>query len=237
MSQAIFGKVKQNTLRQSVWKALRQAILRGELTPGSQINQASLAEQLGVSRGPLREALGLLEEEGLVQNIPYRGTFITDLDERTIEETYSLRRVLEQFAVERAIVYGSADQVAQLRAIVERMARAHEKQDREEYYEQDLAFHHHIHCMADHEMLLQTWKAIETNVRRGIFYGNIIYQLDTTEQLTDEHRRVLEAIEARDIEAAKREIEVHIAGGGLRLIAQWRASQSETGIMRKDTDQ
>ncbi len=111
---------KQSTLRQTIWKTIREAILRGELAPGSPINQASLAARFGVSRGPLREALSSLEKEGLVTNIPYRGTFVADFDDRIITETYSVRRVLEAFAAELAIQNGTAQQMAELRDIFPR---------------------------------------------------------------------------------------------------------------------
>lgn len=214
---------KQSTLRETIWKTIREAILRGELAPGSPINQASLAARFGVSRGPLREALSSLEKEGLVTNIPYRGTYVADFDDRIISETYSMRRVLEAFAVERAIKNGTSRQITELREIFVEMAEAADLQDMEKFHEIDLLFHRHIYMMADHELLLQLWAAIETNVKRGIFFGQ--FRLYTPVELLDAHRRIVEAFEARDLATAKREIDLHITDGYARLIAQWQATQ------------
>lgn len=214
---------RQSTLRESVWRSIREAILRGELEPGTPINQAILAERFGISRGPLREALSLLENEGLVRNIPYRGTFVAEFDERIIKETYSLRRVLEAFAVEQAIENGAPEQIAELREIYEEMVEAARQKDMEKFHEIDLQFHRHVYTMAEHELLLEMWAVIETNVKRGIFYAQ--FNLYSPEELLDSHRRILEAIEARNITAAKREIDLHITDGCERLISRWRAVQ------------
>lgn len=216
-------RFKQSTLRETVWKTIREAILRGELEPGSSINQATLAARFGVSRGPLREALSLLENEGLVRNIPYRGTFVADFDDRIIAETYSVRRILEAFAVEHAIDIGSPEQVDELREIYAEMENAAHQQDMEKFHDLDLQFHRQIYTMADHELLLQLWAAIETNVKRGIFFGQ--FRLYTPDELLDAHHRILDAIAMHDVEAAKREIDLHITDGSARLIAQWRAAQ------------
>lgn len=216
-------QLKQSTLRQTIWKTIREAILRGELPPGSPLNQANLASHFGVSRGPLREALSSLEKEGLVTNIPYRGTFVADFDDRIINETYSVRRVLEAFAAELAIENGTAQQVAELREIFSQMVEAATEKDIEKFHELDLQLHRQIYLMADHELLLQLWTAIETNVKRGIFFGQ--FRLYTASELLDAHRRIVEAFEAGDVEGAKREIDVHITDGCARLIAQWQATQ------------
>lgn len=215
---------KQSTLRETVWKTIREAILRGELEPGSSINQATLAARFGVSRGPLREALSLLEKEGLVRNVPYRGTFVADFDDRIIAETYSVRRVLEAFAVEHAVNKATTEQIEELREIFDEMVEATHEQDMEKFHELDLHFHRHIYTMADHELLLQLWAAIETNVKRGMFFGQ--FRLYTPDELLDAHRRILEALEVRDLEAVKREIDMHITDGSARLIAQFQAAQS-----------
>lgn len=216
---------KQSTLRQTIWKTIREAILRGELAPGSPLNQANLASRFGVSRGPLREALSSLEKEGLVTNIPYRGTFVADFDDRIINETYSVRRVLEAFAAELAIKNGTTQQVAELREIFSEMVEAAAQQDMERFHEMDLQLHRHIYMMADHELLLQLWSAIETNVKRGIFFGQ--FRLYTPDELLDAHRRIVEAFERHDIESAKREIDIHITDGCARLIAHWKAAQGQ----------
>src|SRR5215510_12626235 len=137
-----------NTLRDTVRQTLREAILKGRLAPGEPINQVTLSKEFGVSRGPLREALSLLEEEGLVNNVPYRGTFVADFNDRIIQDTYSVRRVLEQFAVELAMTRSGSLEMAELRAVYQSMEAAVESEDMEQFHELDLAFHRQIYAMA-----------------------------------------------------------------------------------------
>lgn len=216
-----------NTLRDSVRQTLREAILKGRLAPGEPINQVTLAKEFGVSRGPLREALSLLEEEGLVTNIPYRGTFVADFNDRIIHDTYSLRRVLEQFAVELAMTRHNPAEMADLRAVYLSMAAAIEAGEMEQFHELDLAFHRQIYAMADHELLAQMWTTIEANVKRSIFYGNFQHQDDPPGILLDSHRLILEAIESGDIAAAKQEIDRQLDAACKKLVTKWKFYDSQ----------
>ncbi len=96
------GPVSASTLRDGVADALRQAIISGRWSPSSRLHEVRIAQQMGVSRAPVREALRQLEEEGLVRSEPNRGTFVTELSIRDIEEIQRLREVLECFALRRA---------------------------------------------------------------------------------------------------------------------------------------
>jgi DNA-binding GntR family transcriptional regulator len=215
-----------NTLRDSLRQALRDAILKGKLAPGEPINQVTLSKEFGVSRGPLREALSLLEEEGLVTNIPYRGTFVADFNDRIIQDTYSLRRVLEQFAVELAMMRSTPAEMAELRAVYQNMVTAVNTGHMEQFHELDLAFHRQIYAMAEHELLLQMWTTIEANVERSIFYGNFQHQDEPSQILLDSHRLILEAIESGDIAAAKREIDRQLNSACDTLVAKWKRYNS-----------
>ncbi len=212
-----------NTLRDSVRQTLREAILKGKLIPGEVVNQVTLSKEFGISRGPLREALSLLEEEGLITNIPYRGTFVADFNERIIQDTYSLRRVLEQFAVELAMTRNVPAEMAELRTIYEEMAAAVEADQMEQFHELDLLFHRQIYTMADHELLFGMWTTIEANVKRSIFYGNFQHAANTppTAELLDSHRLILEVIESGDIAEAKRLLDFGLKAACDRLVAKW----------------
>lgn len=211
-----------NTRRDFIRDILREAILKGKLSPGEPINQVTLSKELKVSRGPLREALNLLEKEGLVTNIPYHGTFVADFNDRIIEDTYGLRRVLEQFAIEMAMKRGSPSDLAELRGIYEQMVAAVANNNMEVFHGLDLAFHRQIYITADHELLLHMWASIEANVARSIFYGNYQDQDASPQTLRDSHRIILETIESGDIEAAKREIDYQLKAAGERLVTKWR---------------
>ncbi|MEZ4671421.1 MAG: GntR family transcriptional regulator [Anaerolineae bacterium] len=99
----LLHQIENRPLRERVLDALRDAIISGELKPGQDLVETELAASLGVSRAPLREALQILSSEGLVETIPYTGTTVKRLTRTDIEELYSLRSVLETFAIRRII--------------------------------------------------------------------------------------------------------------------------------------
>src|SRR5687767_5448174 len=96
------GRLPKRTFRQHIAERLRAAILDGEIPPGSQLVEATLADQFNVSRGPLREALRQLIEEGLLVTVPYTGTHVISLSVQDVHEIYSMRITLERFAFEQA---------------------------------------------------------------------------------------------------------------------------------------
>ena len=114
--------VKPTTLKANVTEMLRQFIIDGTLAPGTEFNQAQIAEQLGVSRGPIREALGQLEQEGLLQSVPYKGVIVTPLTRKYVEELYSVRTALELLALDRSIERMTDAEIDHLDDIVERDA-------------------------------------------------------------------------------------------------------------------
>ena len=153
MNKNAFQPLDARTLRQGVTEAIRHVILAGELLPGDQVNQAQIAEQLGVSRGPVREALGQLEEEGLIRNIPYKGTFVTEITVEYIAELYSIRRVLETFAVRQAAEHATLEDLDELRAVVRQMYTAAGDDDMTRMGNLDIEFHGLL-CRSSHHRLL-----------------------------------------------------------------------------------
>lgn len=141
----------------TVTERLRSAILTGQLAPGERLYEAALARQFGISRGPVREALALLEGDGLVFNEPRRGKFVRELDGRIIDEVYSLRRVLEPYAAE--VVMESMTEASEeaLRAIVAEIDDAAKAGDLAGVARCDLAFHRTLYELTDHRPLRRAW--------------------------------------------------------------------------------
>src|SRR5690242_1600880 len=183
------------TLRTRVTDSVRQAILQGILLPGGQVNQAQIAAKLGISRGPLREALRQLEEEGLVQSYPHKGTFVTEITPASIEEIYSIRRVLETFAVARMIEHPNPSVLRQLNDIVQEMQAASDAVDNTELNQLDFQFHAAIIRGANHALLTQLWKSIEIGVRRVVALRHGIYE--NLHDIVGNHPELLAAIEAK----------------------------------------
>ena len=146
------GRVEARTLKANVLEILRQSIIDGTLPPGAEFNQAQIAERLGVSRGPIREAIGQLEQEGLVQSIPYKGVFVTSLTRKYVEELYEVRVALELLVIDRSVERLTEDDVRHLDAVIEQMRAAGKAGDLDRLVELDLGFHEHLIRLADHDV-------------------------------------------------------------------------------------
>jgi DNA-binding GntR family transcriptional regulator len=220
-----FHPVDARTLRQSVTEAIRQVILQGDLLPGAQVNQAQIAEQLGVSRGPVREALGQLEEEGLIKNVPYKGTFVTEITGDYINELYSVRQVIETFAVRQAIQQATPDDLAELRTVLDEMRAAAERNDLTSLGTLDIQFHYLICRSAHHSLLLQMWKSLEMGVRRCLALRHRIYR--SPADIIGTHPDILAAMEAGEADRASAILGTHIAEAGEHLFRSWARSQAD----------
>ncbi len=97
------GQIKKSTLINEIAGLLRQSIISGDIPPNTRLTELDVSKQLSVSRGSLREALRILESEGLVVDIPRRGFYVVSLSTKDIEEVYSLRLMLEQEAIQRVL--------------------------------------------------------------------------------------------------------------------------------------
>src|SRR5262249_25046817 len=124
--KALFAPPVQRALRNDVYDALRQAVVSGALSPGQRVNEAEIARQMQISRAPIREAIRQLEQEGLLESVTRRGTFVVALSRDDIEEVYTLRADLEARAIRRAIGRLSPDDLATLESLAETMLLAAE---------------------------------------------------------------------------------------------------------------
>ena len=119
--ESIAGQLVPRTLAMETVHRIRESILRGRLRPGMMINQVELAVELGVSRGPVREALRQLEEEGLVAHLPYRGSFVVPVTREGIQELYTLRATLEEFAIGLFMARARPEDLAELEGLLPRL--------------------------------------------------------------------------------------------------------------------
>jgi DNA-binding GntR family transcriptional regulator len=217
-----FGQVhpvKPTTLKANVTEALRQLIIDGALAPGEEFNQAQIAEQLGVSRGPIREALGQLEQEGLVQSVPYKGVIVTTLTRKYISEIYSVRTALELLALEYSVERIGPDEFAVLNDILVKMRRAASSNDLNHLVEVDLRFHEYLIEQADHDLLLRLWRTLEVGMRRCLRTRHKIYTF--LDEVMGSHPTLVTALEQRDKERAKQILRDHIAESLSHLLANW----------------
>lgn len=190
---------RRRGLADEVADRIRDAIFDGGYAPGSQLREVELAEALGVSRGPVREALLKLEREGLVRSEWHRGATVTTLSGEDVAELDSLRAALEHLAVELVVERAGDDALAAIDAVVRRMERA---AGEHEMVRCDLEFHDAVYAAAGHRRLLEAWHAIRSQVHLFLLTRIGVATDGYLAGIPAEHRELVAALRARDRETA-----------------------------------
>jgi DNA-binding GntR family transcriptional regulator len=193
-----------------VAETLRSAIVHGELSPGERLLEEGLAEQLEMSRGPVREALRMLEQEGLIASFPYRGTVVVEIgSDEILQVLVPIRATIEQFAFGHAFERFEDDDFSGLEAIVDAMSAAADAGDLARIVELDMAFHRIIVERSGQFHSLQVWDLVAPRLR-GIFYRMGPHHSSLAE-IAEEHRGLLAALRSGDPEHAFSALCTHIA--------------------------
>lgn len=205
-------------LRDVVFKTLRQAILTGELKPGERLMEIHLANRLGVSRTPIREAIRKLELEGLVTMIPRRGAEVANITEKNLKDVLEVRRALDALAVELACDRISESEKKSLREACERFESATEMKDVTRIAMEDVKLHDIIVAAAGNEKLAQlVGKMSEQMYRYRLEY---VKDPATHGQLIEEHRIIYESIVHKDKKTAAQAVKTHIDNQEKSIISQ-----------------
>lgn len=211
-----FRRLAPRTLRFDVVESIRSAILDGTLSAGSPLVEARIAEEMGISRAPVREALRKIEEEGLVVSIPYKGTYVTQVRPEAILEIASLRDLLEPFAAEQALPRLKSEGLQRMRGLVEEMRAAATEENQGLLVEIHLAFHRALYELAGHALLLQFWTIMEGQLRLYLHVNHLTFaSLQTVAELHEEMIRILET---GDPETIKAHLARHIGGYAEQLV-------------------
>jgi len=173
---------------------LRAMIVRGELAPGEKLNERVLAERLGISRTPLREAIKSLASEGLAELHPHRGACVAAIDANRLREVFVVLAALESLAGELACRHASALQRAELRAVHYAMLLHHARGELAQYFECNQRIHALLVEAAGNTALLQSWRALNAQVQRVRFMANRTQ--GRWDQAIAEHEALLAAFEA-----------------------------------------
>ncbi|HJA12516.1 MAG TPA: GntR family transcriptional regulator [Candidatus Mediterraneibacter merdipullorum] len=195
-------------LRDVVFKTLRRAILRGELKPGERLMEIQLANKLGVSRTPIREAIRKLELEGLVLMIPRKGAEVAEITEKNLRDVLEVRCALEDLAVQLACERISKEKIKELRAAAAHFRDSLGSDDITEIAEADEAFHDVIFAATENKRLVQ----LLNNLREQMYRYRIEYlkKKECHPQLLEEHATIIKAIEEHDKEKATQITSQHI---------------------------
>jgi DNA-binding GntR family transcriptional regulator len=201
--------IEQRTMADNALVALREAILTGKFSPGDQLRETRVADQLGISRAPVREALQILEEEGLVERIPFRGSFVAEISETVINEIEALRKVLEPYATVLAMKSMSDTGVTdELKGAVEELKRTATESDVAGCIEAHLNFHRILYRAAGNSVLFDIWSSWESQLKLYLMIDHRSFSnlLD----VTVEHQEILNAILEQDVARVRQSLKNHI---------------------------
>jgi DNA-binding GntR family transcriptional regulator len=209
-------------LAASIRSRLRQAILQGDFAPGERLREVEIAARHQVSRGPVREALLQLEQEGLVLLRRNRGAVVARLSRADLEEVYSLRLALERLAVARAARHGTEADFEVMDAVLHEFRGTGSGQPLTEQQaaDQDVRFHDAVYRAAHHERLYATWSSIRSQVYVLLLSRNVAGP-DFREDTYVGHLELAYMIRARDEARVIEAIERHLEASYARVLASY----------------
>ncbi|MCR5755921.1 MAG: GntR family transcriptional regulator [Acetatifactor sp.] len=212
-------------LRDVVFKTLRQAILTGELKPGERLMEIHLANKLGVSRTPIREAIRKLELEGLVTMIPRRGAEVAQITEKSMNDVLEVRRALDALCVELACERITPEELEELKKACIAFEEAVKTKDTRKIAQADVALHDIIVHATGNERLVQ----LVNNLAEQMYRYRFEYIKDASQHqnLVEEHRIIYESIVNKDQETASREAKIHIDNQKKAIIRQIRLDREK----------
>lgn len=211
-------------LRDVVFNTLRKAILMGDLGPGERLMENQLAEKMGVSRTPIREAIRKLELEGLVVMVPRKGAQVAEITVKDVKDVLEVRGALEELAVRLACKKITEEAVQNLQSTMKKFTEALENDDLEQLIHLDIEFHDIIFESTENEKLIQ----IINNLREQVYRFRAAYLQQKAVHLTidEEHRSITAAIMKQDVEEAARLTVEHIRNQERSVIKMVQAEKN-----------
>lgn len=196
-------------LRDVVFNTLREAILRGDLVPGERLMELQLAAKLGVSRTPIREAIRMLEQEGLAITIPRKGAIVAGMTEKDMQDVLEIREALEELSVQVACDKITDEEIAKLRESMEKFETSLKSGDIKRMAETDVEFHDVIYQATDNPKLIN----MLNNLREQMYRYRVEYLKNPSnhEQLLQEHEAIYRGIMEKDKDAVTEMIRRHIS--------------------------
>jgi DNA-binding GntR family transcriptional regulator len=223
--KSVVDRVNRRSLVENAAEQLRQSIISGKLSPGTRLLEIEIADQLGVSRGTLREALRILENDKLVESIPGHGSYIKSISERDIRELYSLRSILEQEAIRLAAEHATSNQLQQLQMILEQMFESAKHADLAQVVGYDLDFHRAIWKIANHQRLLLVLEELSLQIKIYLAVQTKLYE-DLAVGIAD-HHEIFKAIQNKDGNRAATLMRDHLESAANTVIAYAHQQEGE----------
>lgn len=216
LASATIALLQSSSLTSVVQQDIERAILAGEYAPGSKLVEATLAEKMGVSRGPVREAFRMLEEAGLVRNEKNRGVFVRDIPMDEAVEIFDLRAVMDELVGRQLAVNITSGQLKEIKALVEAMERAVKSNDTRRYHLLNLKFHDRLVEMAGNRKLTSIYRKLIKELalfRRLNLADGWLMPISA-----GEHRQIVKAIASGNAEEAGKAMFDHVMESKVRTI-------------------
>lgn len=217
------AQLQGNSLPKLVQNEIERMILDGQLLPGAKLTESTLAGQLGVSRGPVREAFRLLEEAGLVRTEKNRGVFVRDVPIEEALEIFEVRAVMDLYVGRKVAQTANTTQVRELRQLVEAMDQAVKGGNAQDYHSFNLRFHDRLLELAGNAKLLSTYRKLVNEL-------SLFRRQNLTEEsmavYSREHRAIVKAIAAGDAEAAGQAMHDHVMNSRERTRLNYEARRA-----------
>jgi DNA-binding GntR family transcriptional regulator len=210
-------RLSDRSLADGVADRIRGAIQDGTYAPGIRLVERRIAQQLGVSHIPVREAIARLSDEGIVERLPRRGARVAQLSPRALEEISSLRIVLEQLVARRAQERLTSRDADGLRAIADRMAEAADARDVEALIDLDQRFHQRLWALADHSLLNEVTAQLRGRILAFLRAATRSLSPQELRAHAESHLTLVDAIASGDPVRAERAMEAHIELAANRL--------------------
>jgi len=205
------GLIRRKSLGQLVYDNLRQAIVRGDLVPGTRLVESRIAGAQGISRTPVREAIHKLERERFIERLPHGGFSVLSLNRQDIVETFGIRSVLEGYAARLAALNYQADDLKPLEAKVDEFERLLRRNQLRSLPDVNTQFHDLLYALSRSPRLVGMIDALRDHIFR--FRQIILRDARQARVSNDDHRLILEHIRRRDVEGVERLVREHILRG------------------------
>ena len=212
-------------LREMVYEELKMQILTGTIIPGTRMMEVELAEEMGVSRTPIREAIRKLELEGLVTMIPRRGAEVAQITEKSMNDVLEVRRALDALCVELACDRISQEELQHLKKACDTFEEAVKTKDVKQIAQADVALHDIIVQATGNQRLIQLVNNLSEQMYRYRF--EYIKDFSQHERLVEEHKDIYESIVKKDKETASNKAKVHIDNQKKAIIRQIRLEREK----------
>lgn len=206
-------EVATQTVNQRAYDRLCELIAGGRLRFGERLDERELAERMKISRTPIRDAVGRLAAEGVVERRPYLGNFVRSFTPTQIQDLYEVRIELEGLAVRQAVARASAQQVDELAAIIAACHEAYEQADLDRFEALDQRFHDHIARISNNQTLFEVLQSLRLQIRLVRHYANEMPS--QAAKTLDERNGILDAFRNRDARSAAKWMRRHIRGSQL----------------------